>query len=215
MVDPLAEKYYGWSPFNYVANNPLRFVDPDGREIVDANGKPITYDKKKGWSSNATIDVKIIHSTLMESETGRGQWFKAYNSTSKIEMCLVDKKLFSPETGIPSLGQADQALIFNPETVRNEKTADAMKIELSIPHITESLNGENKGLTLRQAIAAVAGHEIEHTTEENRDLRIGSLNFPGLHTKDELEAKPENIEAKIKEESRSQNSKLRMDPIKF
>jgi hypothetical protein len=31
--DPLAEKYYQISPYAFVANNPILFVDPDGREI--------------------------------------------------------------------------------------------------------------------------------------------------------------------------------------
>ena len=35
-VDPLAEKYFSYSPFAYVLNNPLRNVDPDGRGFWDA-----------------------------------------------------------------------------------------------------------------------------------------------------------------------------------
>jgi len=40
-VDPLAEKYYSISPYAYCKGNPVRFIDPNGKEVVamDENAK--------------------------------------------------------------------------------------------------------------------------------------------------------------------------------
>ena len=90
-VDPMWEKYAGMNPYNYCAGNPVKLVDPDGRDIVvyskGENNEDIEYtfvtgDDGKGafYDKNGNVydkgeefitDLTNALNTLNEGENGK------------------------------------------------------------------------------------------------------------------------------------------------
>ena len=59
-VDPLAEKYYSISSYAHVVNNPIRYIDPDGRDVweVNSRGKVVNHIETTEHDAFYMIDKK-------------------------------------------------------------------------------------------------------------------------------------------------------------
>jgi hypothetical protein len=57
-VDPSAEKYSSWSPYNYVLNNPIILMDPDGEDPREA-GTELNIDFRRSRVSYSSHSGKI------------------------------------------------------------------------------------------------------------------------------------------------------------
>ena len=60
VLDPLSEKYYEYSPYCYVINNPLIFIDADGREVI-VNRLPVEYTNASKYGVSLPYSTKTVH----------------------------------------------------------------------------------------------------------------------------------------------------------
>ena len=86
--DPLSEKFYNWSPYVYCYNNPMKFIDPDGKD--PKNPKHWAQFGKDIW--NAT---KIMFSVGMQAAA---EW-KSGTSTVGLNLNAGSMDLIGSDNG--------------------------------------------------------------------------------------------------------------------
>lgn len=225
-IDPVVHPYE--SPYAGMSNNPILFLDPDGADIVDANGNKvnITYNKDGtlGFSKNATDDIKRVANALNLTETGKSQLKKVDASDIKVKIKISTETKIT-EKEVEGGGKSKSYLLGRTVQGNNDKSKNYGKYkdkdgnygitEASITIYEGTINEATKegsnnlhsGLTVEQSIGATAAHEIEHATnksEINKDLKSETEDGKS-RTKKETESVPVKVEKKVIAETKSKN----------
>ena len=96
-IDPLADKYYGVSPYNYTLNNPVLLVDPDGKDVTITirDGEIVIssniYIRGSGANSYSAKNIK----RSIEKYWNKGQKYKdgdgnEYSVSVKVNVSVID-----------------------------------------------------------------------------------------------------------------------------
>ena len=83
-IDPLAVKYANITSYAYLGNNPIRRIDPNGEEWVDANGNLMW--ENGGYTKYATADFKRMGNAMMQDAIGLDQLNDVANLPTKVQV---------------------------------------------------------------------------------------------------------------------------------
>ena len=219
-VDPLTEEYPSIGVYTYCADNPIRNIDSDGERIIGIKGKDAVYLDKQNkitFTNFATQDIRRIVAALMMTKEGEKILYYAIRSKILVKMNIsIDAKIEKVAAGNDYIyGETLQGNFNKNDSYgRRENQNGTYSIteasitiyEGTLKEDAKTENPKHKGLTLEQAIGAVAGHELVHGTygnEINKDIKYELKGKKSARP--DREILPNKVEHEIIKQSRDLN----------
>jgi RHS repeat-associated protein len=129
-VDPMASEYYSLSPYGYCANNPIKYIDPDGRDPIYAQnfwGK-VKLIGDDGKNNTGSYLVRGSVARDVKAATKAGNFYTGNLSESKNVMHIptgqIQQDVQQTATATINSGTSPETRVENGgHTLKGDKTA--------------------------------------------------------------------------------------------
>jgi hypothetical protein len=202
--DPLAQKYPECSPYVYCANNPIIFVDPDGKELK------IWYKNSQGKSQsfvyrgqNATHPNSFVNAVITAYKYNKSNGERANNAggastvaaveSTDISIHVMETQFYSKyeqynaEGTIqwnPYMGaQTDDGIVMSPATVFDHEADHAVDAKTNPKEHEKNRDTPDKQYENKEEKRVISGSE-QKTARANGDTKKGQVtrkNHSGKH----------------------------------
>ena len=158
-VDPLAEKYYGVSPYAYCANNPVVFVDSDGRKFDFSKMTKGEYQSYLGQINPLRKASPLFNTMYSSLENSKETYFISFDKVSSVvkQAGDIDGHFVKGDNGGGSVVFNKEKMGYIPSVVLAEELFHAYQHDNRNGYAQGEFNREFEAKTFATAFAFEVG----------------------------------------------------------